>query len=291
MWLLTANDTYTIEELADMLDTSPRTIYRYLDTFKAAGFSVRKHKDHYSLTKESKYFEEISQLVHFTDEEALIFNKLLDGLDNSNLLKQNLKRKLASVYNFSGMADIVAKGKDSSNIHQLIMGIEEKRICILKNYSSSHTRITRDRRVEPFSFTTNYVGIWCYDLDDNCCKIFKTSRIEDVEVTTKEWLHEEEHKEAPMDIFRMTGQLKWDLKLELGMTAHNLILEEYPLSEKYITRINSRKWRLETKVSSLVGVGRFYLGLADDIKIISPKELKDYIKVFVTDNLLTVLQK
>ena len=28
MWLLTANDTYTIEELADMLDTSPRTIYR-----------------------------------------------------------------------------------------------------------------------------------------------------------------------------------------------------------------------------------------------------------------------
>ena len=56
MWLLTANDTYTIEELADMLDTSPRTIYRYLDTFKAAGFSVRKHKEHYSLTKESKYF-------------------------------------------------------------------------------------------------------------------------------------------------------------------------------------------------------------------------------------------
>ena len=91
MWLLTANDTYTIEELADMLDTSPRTIYRYLDTFKAAGFSVRKHKEHYSLTKESKYFEEISQLVHFTDEEALIFNKLLDGLDNSNMLKQNLR--------------------------------------------------------------------------------------------------------------------------------------------------------------------------------------------------------
>ena len=56
MWLLTANDTYTIEELAGMLDTSPRTIYRYLDTFKAAGFSVRKHKEHYSLTKESKYF-------------------------------------------------------------------------------------------------------------------------------------------------------------------------------------------------------------------------------------------
>ena len=76
----------------------------------------------------------------------------------------------------------------------------------------------------------------------------------------------------------------------MGMTAHNLILEEYPLSEKYITRINSRKWRLETKVSSLVGVGRFYLGLADDIKIISPKELKDYIKVFVTDNLLTIMQ-
>ena len=32
MWLLTSNDTYTIDDLADMLDTAPRTSYRDLDT-------------------------------------------------------------------------------------------------------------------------------------------------------------------------------------------------------------------------------------------------------------------
>ena len=31
---------------------------------------------------------------HFTEEEAFIFNKLLDGLDDTNVLKQNLRRKL-----------------------------------------------------------------------------------------------------------------------------------------------------------------------------------------------------
>ena len=31
---------YTIDELAEKLQMSPRTIYRYIDTFKNAGFAV-----------------------------------------------------------------------------------------------------------------------------------------------------------------------------------------------------------------------------------------------------------
>ena len=42
MMMLTANTKYTVEELAQKLDTSPRTIFRYIDTFKEAGFMVMK---------------------------------------------------------------------------------------------------------------------------------------------------------------------------------------------------------------------------------------------------------
>ena len=45
MQLLTGNVNYTINDLADKLDTSYRSIYRYLDTFKDAGFVVQKVGD------------------------------------------------------------------------------------------------------------------------------------------------------------------------------------------------------------------------------------------------------
>ena len=42
MKLLTGNTAYTVEDLAEKLDTTYRSIYRYLDSFKEAGFAVRK---------------------------------------------------------------------------------------------------------------------------------------------------------------------------------------------------------------------------------------------------------
>ncbi|MBR1995078.1 MAG: HTH domain-containing protein, partial [Alistipes sp.] len=71
MMLMTGNVNYTIADLAEKIDTSPRSIYRYIDTFKDAGFVVHKLDGGiYKLGKESRHFKEISQLVHFTDEEA-----------------------------------------------------------------------------------------------------------------------------------------------------------------------------------------------------------------------------
>ena len=106
MKLMTANVNYTVEDLAERLDTSYRSIYRYIDTFKNAGFVVHKLEGGvYKLGKESRYFKDISQLVHFTDEEAHIVNQLIEGLDDTNMLKQNLRRKLSSIYNCTSLAN------------------------------------------------------------------------------------------------------------------------------------------------------------------------------------------
>ena len=193
MQLLTGNVNYTINDLADKLDTSYRSIYRYLDTFKDAGFVVQKVGDYYRLGKESKYFEDISQLVHFTDEEAYVVNNLIEGLDDNNILKQNLRKKLATVYDCTSMADCVVKGKNASNVHTLIDAMREKKQVILKNYASSHTEIIRDRLVEPFGFTTNYVQAWCYDLEDDKNKLFKLARMENVETIDNDWIAEDKH--------------------------------------------------------------------------------------------------
>ena len=282
MKLLTANTTYTVDQLAERLDMSRRTIYRYIDTFRDAGFVIKKSGDCIRLDKASPHFKDISQLVHFTEEEAVILRRAIESIDATNLLKQNLKRKLYSVYDSRTLADTIVKGRNSSNVHSLIEAMENKQQVVLHNYQSS--RSIRDRRVEPFAFTTNYVNVWCYDLEDNRCKIFKTARIDSVEATAESWQFEEQHREGFIDIFRMIAQPEAELipiSLQLGRLAYNLILEEYPLSEKYISQVDESHWLLECKVANLQGIARFVVGLLDDIDISNSPELKQYITNYI----------
>lgn len=287
MKMLTENTSYTIYDLAACMNTSYRTIYRYIDTFKSAGFVVHKKGDIFQLGTESKYFKDISQLVHFTEEEAFIVNKLIDAIDDNNLLKQNLRRKLVSVYNFTSIADCIVKGSNATNVHILIDAIENKKQVILKNYASPHNSEITDRIVEPFAFTTNYVQVWCYELQTQTNKLFKTTRIGTVEMLENTWAAEAEHEQSDVDIFRMSGTKSKHVKLRLGILAHNLLLEEYPLAEREVCQIAENSWLLETDVCDYRGVARFAIGLADDVQVVDSPELKQFINNFCQ----TYLQK
>ena len=282
MKMLTTNTTYTVDDLAERLSMSRRTIYRYIDTFREAGFVIKKSGDHIRLDKESPHFKDISQLVHFTEEEAVILKRAIESIDDTNLLKQNLKRKLYSVYDNKILADTIVRGSNTDNVHSLIEAIEEQKQVKLCSYRSAHAGAVRDRVVEPFAFTTNYIQIWCYDTEDNTCKLFKLSRIGSVEILDIGWQHKESHIKGVIDIFRMNGTEEHHIKIELGIMARNLLIEEYPLAEKHLMPTNNSKWLLDTTVANYAGVARFVVGLMDDIQIIDSPELEQYIANYVT---------
>jgi predicted DNA-binding transcriptional regulator YafY len=284
MKLMTGNVNYTVNDLAERLDTSYRSIYRYIETFKDAGFVVQKLDGGvYKLGKESRYFKEISQLVHFTDEEAHIVNQLIEALDDTNSLKQNLRKKLTTVYNCTSMASSVVRGKNASNVNRILDAIENRRQVVLVDYSSSHAGVVRNRLVEPFGFTTNYVQAWCYEPESGMNKLFKVSRIGSVEMLDVEWQYESEHSQGYIDIFRMTGFEQHRVQLRLGMLAHNLLLEEYPLSERDVKPVDSHRWLLDTNVCNYLGVGRFVIGLLDDIEIVDSPEFEAYIVKYISE--------
>ncbi len=285
MKLLTANTTYNVDQLAERLDMSRRTVYRYIDTFREAGFVIKKSGDCIRLDKESPHFRDISQLVHFTEEEAVILKRAIENIDDTNLLKQNLKRKLYSVYDNRTLADTVVRGKNAPNIHRLIEAIEEQRQVVLHGYQSAHGGEVRDRRVEPFAFTTNYVQVWCFDTEDGKNKLFKTARIGEVELTDLSWEYASEHREGFIDAFRIHGERRHRVRLELGMLAYNLLCEEYPLAERDVKPLGRGRWMLDTEVASMAGVGRFVVGLLDDIRIVESPELTAYIKRYIAENL------
>jgi predicted DNA-binding transcriptional regulator YafY len=278
MKMLTANNSLTVDEIAAKLAISQRSVYRYIDTFREAGFVIKKTDNYIKLDKSSPYFKDISQLIHFTEEEAFILKSAIEHIDENNLLKQNLKKKLYTVYNYNILAETIVSGKNGKNVQQLVEAIENKRSVILRNYSSAHGNDIRDRFVEAYAFTTNYVQVWCYCPEEDTNKLFKISRIGSVEVLVENWIYEENHIAGIMDIFRMNSSEIKHVKLKLGLRSANLLMEEFPLSIKKLNKLTNNEWLLDTEVCSYYGVGRFVMGLLEDIEIIDSPEFLSYIQ-------------
>lgn len=279
MQYLTGNVNYTLEEICLKLDMSRRTFFRYLDTFKSAGFAVQRiGEGRYRLATVRRTDVDLSKIVYFTEEEAYVVNRLIDSLDNTNTLKQGLRRKLAAVYDATSIDNYIDNKENSANIGTLSEAIREGKKVILKDYSSSHTNATKDYTVEPFKFNTNYIDIWAYDVSDGLNKRFKVARIGSVELLDEPWEHSAQHKDEPMDSFRIHGNAPVHVKLRLHLIAKNLLLEEYPLAEKEVYQDSEGIWYYEGNVRGMDGVGRFVLGLPAYVDVLEGEPLKDYLR-------------
>lgn len=277
MKLLSGNVNYSIAELGDKLDMSPRTVYCYIDTFKGAGFAVTKlHSDVYKLSSMPKNSVDIERLVYFSEEEAYLVNSLIDRLVPTNSLKSNLKQKLSAIYGATSIADFVDGRSNAAHVEALGRAIQGKRRARLLRYESGHSHTVRDRLVEPFAFTTDYTDVWAYDLGDGRNKVFKISRISEVETTEHPWENEALHRKSPSDIFRMTGERTEHVRLRLSFMAKNLLVEEYPLAERELHR-DDGEWILDTDVCNMRGIGRFVSGLMGEIDILEGEGLKEYL--------------
>ena len=280
MKLLTGNVSRTIDQLAAELGITPRTVYRYIDTIREAGFVVNKlYGNVYAMGKVSRGLTDFKKLIYFTDEEAYLAAKMIEGIDNNNALKRDLQRKLASVYDCTSIANYIDNPANAANIEALNDAIKHKKQVVLKGYASAHSDETRDRVVEPFSFTANMIDVWAYDVEKADCRVFKVTRIHAVEETDTGWEFQAKHKVPKPDVFRMTGKINEKIVLQLNTRAKSLLVEEYPLAERDLHREDG-KWVLRTTVQALEGVGRFVIGLAADVKVVEGNKLQEYVRKY-----------
>ena len=281
--LLSSQVEYTVDELAERLGMSQRTIYRYIDTFRDAGFSVEKVRDYvYRLTTIREGVADLSDIVYFSPEEAYIVNRLIDGLDADNALRSGLRQKLAAIYDRTSIAEVGGRSSNARKVQLLVDAIRDKRVVHLHGYASSRAGKTKDYRVEPFSFAANYASFWAFDLADNQNKRFKIARLEEVELTVDSWTMAYAHHETPMDAFRIHGEQAFHVVLRMNNIARNLLVEEYPLTEADIREDSDRpgeqSWIYGGTVRGMEGVGRFVLGLEANIDVLEGEELKSYLR-------------
>lgn len=280
MKLLTGNVSRTIDQLAVEMGITPRSVYRYIDDIRDAGFVVNKlYGNVFAMGKVARGLSDFNRLIYFTEEEAYITAKLIEGIDNNNALKRDLQRKLVSVYDSTSIANYIDNSANAANVEALAAAIKHRKQVILKQYESAHSNEAKDRLVEPIEFTANMIDIWAYDVENKDNRMFKVMRIHEVQETDNDWAFQSEHIVPRPDVFRMTGPLDEQITLQLDTRAKSLLLEEFPLSEKDLRR-EEGKWILSTTIHSLEGAGRFVIGLAADVKILEGEQLREYVKEY-----------
>lgn len=274
---LSGNYGHSRKEIAERFGINERTVYRYLSTFKEAGLVLEEKDGFYRVNKEEGEGKTIADLLHFSEEEAWILSKAIHSVEDNNIMKQNLVKKLYALYDFDRVAESIIKKEQSENVHEIINAIKEKKQLLLRSYKSANSSVIRDRLVEPIKFTTNYISFWAFDPESGENKLFKTSRIGRAVIYNKDWQHENFHDPGNMDVFRVSGTEELPVTLRLTLRACSLLCEEFPLAEKHITTIHENEYIFETMVHGFEGVGRFVLGLMDEIEVEETTDFKRFL--------------
>lgn len=171
-------------------------------------------------------------------------------------------------------------------ISQLQHAMSQKKCVILHNYASGNSGSVKDRYVEAYEVCPDDDLIMCYDRDTastNKLKVFKISRIGWVEIKEDDpWKFPMSHEKINVDDFHMSGNTPIKVSLELDLLAKNLLVKEFPRSKDNLSanRGSYNLWYYNASVYSIYGIARFYLGLAEHIKILDAPELKQYVKEY-----------
>ena len=137
MLMMSGNINYSIDELAEHLDMSYRTIYRYIDTFKAAGLTVTKlYSNTYKIEKVPRNMPDFDRLLYFSEEEAALIHSVIEAIVPTNSLKKGIKKKLAVVYDSTSIEQFTDFRSNAAHVENLRNAAKEKKKVILKGYES-----------------------------------------------------------------------------------------------------------------------------------------------------------
>jgi len=278
--MLSGGICYTIKDLAQRFNKSERSIYRDLNTIENAGFVLDRDHGNYSLHLYKDQTKMMNTLFHFSEEEGYVLYRALDQLKVGTQVSNQLVRKLNVLYDFKALSNLSRK-TEVEIINTLSNALTQKKQVKLCSYRSSHSETISDRVVEPFTFLSEYSGIWCYDTHDTICKQFKISRIEKVEILNSVWQNEILHKVPFVDAFRMSARIAIDtIEAELTLKASNLLSEEFPLAEPCLKLIgqNPIRYSLSIQVADYHGIGRFVIGLPGEVKVNGSDKFKLFLE-------------
>jgi predicted DNA-binding transcriptional regulator YafY len=247
-----------VQHLAEMLEITERTVYRYLDLIRECGFDLQKDKF-------NRFFIEGEQGtgVRFTSEEAAFLKQLILTTGKQNKLKDSLMSKIYLASDIQISAAHLVNAKNGLIVERLAQAMGNKEQVILKRYHSINTESISDRVVEPFGFTDNYHTVMAFEPSSQKNKTYHLDRITSVEFNNLPFAHEEKHEHQIPDAFgfSFSGE-KHKVELDLSLKNYLLLKNEYPMVIPFV-KFNAAKdlYELRIEVNSMEPVRRFEKGI------------------------------
>lgn len=268
----------TKDECISFLGIKDSAFYNYRNALLNSGFDVRQKDGKYWIEYPDQDYQVLRNVLYFSEEEVYLLSRCMDMLDEGNACSNRLKQKLASFLNQDKAIEAYLHKEKSTIVQALRKAQQEKKQILLVNYASGNSQTIKNRLVEPFEFKDDFNLVWAFDKALKQNRQFKVCRIEDILESPLPWEYERQHESKPVDIFRNTGDLNKKIECTLSLKARNLLVEEYPLDERFLSPAGINQFLLKAPVAKYEGPGRFALGLAEDVKPVGDEGFVDYLK-------------
>jgi predicted DNA-binding transcriptional regulator YafY len=248
----------TVSQLASLLDTTDRTVYRYLDLVKECGFDLQRDNI-------NRFFivNDRSHGVRFTPEEADYLKQLVLTNGRKNKLKDAVLSKIYISSDTSIVAGHLINAKNGKIVERLSLAIANKEQVILKKYQSINSETISDRLVEPFGFTDNYCTVMAFEPGSLKNKTYNIDRIATVEFNNQNSLFENDYEHQIPDAFgfAFSGE-KFPVHLELPLKHYLLLKNDFPMTTPHFN-FNAKKdlYELNIEVNDLAPIERFLRGI------------------------------
>ena len=269
----------TKEECAAFLGIKDSAFYNYRNVLLDTGFDLRQKDGKYWIEFPDHDHQVLRNVLHFSEEETWLLSRCIDMLEEKPGNAARLKQKLVAFLSQDKAIEAYILKEKSAIVQSLRKAQKEKKQILLINYSSGNSQTVKNRLVEPFEFKDDFNLVWAYEPTLNQNRQFKICRIEDVQESPISWEYERSHRSKPVDIFRNTGDLNKQVEFRLNLKAKNLLIEEYPLAERFLTKQSNNQFILKAPVAKYEGPGRFALGLVEDVKPVGDDGFLEYLKI------------
>ncbi len=276
---LRAEPAKSVRSIESFLNTSERTVYRYLDLLKDLGFNIERDVNNKMFIAASSDID----LIPFTPQEADYLKKLILSTGKDNQLAQSVLQKVQQSSEIQIGANSLFKAHLAKIVEQISVAIIEGKQLLIKGYSSANSQSITDRLVEPTSFTDNYDAVSAFEISTNLNKYFNIERMSSVQVLDIPMQHETKHEFLKPDIFGFQDKsMDKEIEIEMSMRAYLLLKEEYPMSTAFIKPIpETGKYYFKANVQSFKAPGRFAMGFLEEIQVIGSEEFRSYIQKLI----------
>ncbi len=269
----------SIRHIGNLLDSSERTVYRYLDLLGELGFQINKDNGN-RVFIDGNNNENKSLESSFTSDELNLIRDLLLTVGKQNKIHESILKKFYINSDLEIASNLLLRAHLGKIVQDAGIAIHEKKQVVLKKYHSANSKDVRDRLIEPIKFTDNYQSLVAYEISSGKNKYFNIERITSIQIKPTRFKNESKHKFSSPDVFGFSENGKtYSINLMLSLRAYVFLKEEYPMTIPFITKDKKTdKFNFKGVVNDLKPVTRFVLGLLDEIEIVGSPEFKKHLK-------------